>query len=86
MRSYLNHLRTLPAFRCCTRHDLEVIARIVEEVELSPGERVAPNGREVRVMMSPTRVLVIGRRALPTLATLAPDLLTSTALGVGKEH
>lgn len=77
MPNYLSHLRTLPAFRGCTRRQLEIIARIVDEVELSQGECVSSNGREVLVTISPTRVLVIGRRALPTLATLAPDLLAS---------
>jgi hypothetical protein len=76
---YLDHLRTLPALRRCTRHELGVIASIVDEVELPAGERVASSSREVLVTISPTRVLVIGPQALHTLATLAPELLTSAA-------
>lgn len=77
--NYLDHLRTLPAMRRCTHRELDLIAGIVDEVELSAGERVASSRREVLVTMTPTRVLVIGRQALPTVARLAPDLLTWAA-------
>jgi hypothetical protein len=74
---YLDHLRTLPALRRCSRHELRLIASIVDEVDLPSGRPVGPNGREVLVTMSSTRVLVIDRRALPMVATLAPELFTS---------
>ena len=72
---YLERLRTIPAFRHCSRNQLEQIARLVDEVELPTGT-VELDGRELVVTLDPVRALVVGRRALPALLEMAPDLAT----------
>jgi hypothetical protein len=72
---YLDRLRHIPAFRHCTRRQLEDVARLVDVVEL-PAGTVELDGRELVVTLDPVRALVVGRRALPVLLELAPDLAT----------
>jgi hypothetical protein len=72
---YLDRLRAVPAFRRCTRRQLEDIGRLVDVVEL-PAGTVELDGRELVVTLDPVRALVIGRRALPVLLEIAPDLAT----------
>jgi hypothetical protein len=72
---YLDRLRAVPAFRCCTQHQLEEIARLVDVVEL-PAGTIELEQRELVMTLDPVRVLVVGRRALPVLLELAPDLVT----------
>jgi hypothetical protein len=75
---YLERLRAAPAFRHCTRRQLEQIARLVDVVEL-PAGTVELDGRELVVTLDPVRALVVGRRALPTLLEVAPDLVSGAA-------
>jgi hypothetical protein len=70
---YLQRLRHIPAFRHCTRRQLEEVARLVDVVEL-PARTVELDGRELVVTLDPVRALVVGRRALPVLLEIAPDL------------
>ena len=60
-------------------HDLaagrETLARLVDVVEL-PAGTVELDGRELVVTLDPVRALVVGRRAVPALLELAPDLVT----------
>jgi hypothetical protein len=72
---YLDRLRAVPAFRRCTRRQLEDIGRLVDVVEL-PAGTVELDRRELVVTLDPVRALVIGRRALPVLLEIAPDLAT----------
>jgi hypothetical protein len=72
---YLERLRSVPAFRRCTRRQLEQVARLVDVVEL-PAGTVELDGRELVVTLDPVRALVVGRRAVPALLELAPDLVT----------
>jgi hypothetical protein len=72
---YVESLRTIPAFRHCNRNQLEQVARLVDVVEL-PAGTVELDGRELVVTLDPVRALVVGRRALPALFELAPDLVT----------
>jgi hypothetical protein len=72
---YLQRLHAIPAFRNCTRRQLEQVARLVDVVEL-PAGTVELDGRELVVMLDPVRALVVGRRAIPALLELAPDLVT----------
>jgi hypothetical protein len=72
---YVDRLRHVQAFRHCTRRQLELIARLVDVVEL-PAGTVELDGRELVVTLDPVRALVVGRRALPALLELAPDLAT----------
>jgi hypothetical protein len=72
---YLDRLRAVPAFQSCTRRQLEDIARLVDVVEL-PAGIVELDGRELVVTLDPVRALVVGRRALPALLEIAPDLVT----------
>lgn len=72
---YVERLRTIPAFRQCSRSQLEQVARLVDVVELSAGT-VDLDGRELVVTLDPVRALVVGRRAVPALLELAPDLAT----------
>jgi hypothetical protein len=72
---YLERFRSVPAFRRCTRRQLEQIARLVDVVEL-PAGTVELDGRELVVTLDPVRALVVGRRAVPALLELAPDLVT----------
>jgi hypothetical protein len=72
---YLDRLRAVPAFRRCTRPQLEEIARLVDVVEL-PAGTVELEQRELVMTLDPVRALVVGRRALPVLLELAPDLVT----------
>jgi hypothetical protein len=71
---YLDRLRSVPAFRHCTRRELHEVARLVDVVEL-PAGTVELDGREVVVTLDPVRALVVGRRAVPALLELAPDLV-----------
>jgi hypothetical protein len=73
---HLDRLRAAPAFRHCTRRQLEQIARLVDVVEL-PAGTVELDRRELVVTLDPVRALVVGRRALPVLFEIAPDLATS---------
>ena len=72
---YLERLRTIPAFRHCSKGQLEQVARLVDVVEL-PAGTVELDGRELVVTLDPVRALVVGRRAVPALLELAPDLAT----------
>jgi hypothetical protein len=71
---YLDRLRHIPAFRHCSRRQLEEVARLVDIVELPAGS-VELDGRELVVTLDPVRALVVGRRAVPALLELAPDLV-----------
>lgn len=73
--TYLDRLRSVPAFRRCTRRQLEQVARLVDVVEL-PAGTVELDARELVVTLDPVRVLVVGRWAVPALLELAPDLAT----------
>jgi len=70
---YLERLRHIPAFRHCTRRQLEEVARLVDVVEL-PAGTVELDRRELVVTLNPVRALVVSRRALPVLLEIAPDL------------
>jgi hypothetical protein len=72
---YLQRLRAVPALRHCTRSQLEQVARLVDVVDL-PAGTVELDGRELVVTLDPVRALVVGRRAVPALLELAPDLAT----------
>jgi hypothetical protein len=72
---YLERLRTIPAFRHCTRTQLEQVARLVDVVEL-PAGTVELDGRELVVTIDPVRAIVVGRRAIPVLLEIAPGLVT----------
>jgi hypothetical protein len=72
---YLERLRTIPAFRHCSKGQLEQVARLVDVVEL-PAGTVELDGRELVVTLDPVRALVVGRRAVPALLELAPELAT----------
>jgi hypothetical protein len=72
---YLERLRHIPAFRHCTRRQLEEVARLVDVVEL-PAGTVELDRRELVVTLDPVRALVVGRRALPVLLEIAPELAT----------
>jgi hypothetical protein len=74
---YVERLRTIPAFHHCSRTQLEQVARLVDVVEL-PAGTVELHGRELVVTLDPVRALVVGRRAVPALLELAPDLATET--------
>jgi hypothetical protein len=70
---YLDRLRSVPAFRHCTRRQLEQVARLVDVVEL-PAGTVELDRRELVVTLDPVRALVVGRQAIPVLLELAPEL------------
>jgi hypothetical protein len=72
---YLKRLGATPAFRHCTRRQLEQVARLVDVVEL-PAGTVELDRRELVVTLDPVRALVVGRQALPVLLEIAPDLVT----------
>jgi hypothetical protein len=72
---YLDRLRHIPAFHDCTHRQLEQVARLVDIVEL-PAGTVELDGRDLVVTIDPVRALVVGRRALPVLLEMAPDLVT----------
>jgi hypothetical protein len=72
---YLKRLGATPAFRHCTRRQLEQVARLVDVVEL-PAGTVELDRRELVVTLDSVRALVVGRRALPALLEMAPDLVT----------
>jgi hypothetical protein len=72
---YLERLRSVPAFRHCTRRQLEDVARLVDVVEL-PAGTVELDGRELVVTIDPVRAIVVGRRAIPVLLEIAPGLVT----------
>ncbi|HEY4398074.1 MAG TPA: hypothetical protein VGO28_10410 [Acidimicrobiia bacterium] len=73
---YLDRLRSVPAFRHCTRRQLEQVARLVDVVEL-PAGTVELDGRQHVVTLDPVRALVVGRRAVPAMLDLAPSLGTA---------
>ena len=79
---YVERLRTIPAFRNCSRTQLEQVARLVDVVEL-PAGTVELDGRELVVTLDPVRALVVGRRAVPALLELAPDLAAGRPEEVG---
>jgi hypothetical protein len=70
---YLERLRHIPAFRHCTRAQLEQVARLVDVVAL-PAGTVELDRRELVVTLDSVRALVVGRQALPVLLEIAPDL------------
>jgi len=70
---YLDRLRSVSAFRHCTRAQLEQVARLVDVVEL-PAGTVELDRRELVVTLDPVRALVVGRQVLPVLLEIAPDL------------
>jgi hypothetical protein len=72
---YLDRLRHIPAFRHCTRRQLEQVARLVDVVEL-PAGTVELDRRELVVTLDRVRALVVGRQAIPVLLEIAPDLVT----------
>jgi hypothetical protein len=72
---YLERLRSIPAFCQCTHPQLAQVARLVDVVEL-PAGTVELDRRELVVTLDPVRALVVGRRALPVLLEIAPDLVT----------
>jgi hypothetical protein len=72
---YLDRLHEIPGFRHCTRRQLQEVARLIDVVEL-PAGTVELDGRELVVTLDPVRALVVGRRAVPALLELAPDLVT----------
>jgi hypothetical protein len=71
---YLQHLRHIPAFRHCTRSQLEHVARLIDVVE-RPAGTIERDRREVVVTLDPARALVVGRRELPAVLEIAPDLV-----------
>ena len=73
---YLDRLRSVPAFRHCTQRQLELVARLVDVVEL-PAGTVELDRRELVVTLDRVRALVVGRQALPVLLEIAPDLATT---------
>ncbi|HKA92844.1 MAG TPA: hypothetical protein VKE97_03510 [Acidimicrobiia bacterium] len=79
--AYLDSLHAVPAFRHCTRRQLHDVARLVDVVEL-PAGTVELDGRELVVTLDPVRALVVGRRAIPSLLEMAPDLVTAPDLEV----
>ena len=79
---YVERLRTIPAFRHCSKSQLEQVARLVDVVEL-PAGTVELDGRELVVTLDPVRALVVGRRAVPALLELAPDLAPGPPEQVG---
>ena len=81
---YLDRLRHIPAFRHCSRRQLEEVARLVDIVEL-PAGTVELDGRELVVTLDPVRALVIGRRAVPALLELAPDLVAERREEVARQ-
>jgi hypothetical protein len=70
---YLKRLGATPAFRHCTRRQLEEVARLVDVVEL-PAGTVELDRRELVVTLDSVRALVVRRQALPVLLEIAPDL------------
>ena len=79
---YVERLQTIPAFRHCSKNQLEQVARLVDVVEL-PAGTVELDGRELVVTLDPVRALVVGRRAVPALLELAPDLAPGPPEQVG---
>jgi len=73
--SYTALLRSVPAFRNCRPRALAQIASLVDTTEVPAGTVVSSNHREVVVTLTPTRVLVIERRALDAVTELAPGLV-----------
>jgi len=72
---YLHRLQDIPAFRRCTRRQLEQVARLVDVVEL-PAGTVELDRRQLVVTLDPVRALVVDRRAVPAVLDLAPTLGT----------
>ncbi len=70
---YLERLRHIPAFRHCTHRQLEEVARLIDVVEL-PAGTVELDHRELVVTLDSVRAIVLGRRALPVLLEIAPEL------------
>ena len=71
---YLERLRHDPGLPALHTPSAEEVARLVDVVEL-PAGTVELDGRELVVTLDPVRALVVGRRALPALLELAPDLV-----------
>jgi hypothetical protein len=76
-KGYLDRLRSVPAFRQCTRRQLEHVARLVDDVELPAGTQLRGSGGELVVTLTPSRALVIDRRALPAVLDETPALGTA---------
>jgi hypothetical protein len=70
-RRYIDTLRALPAFRSCSPRDLTEISRLIDTVDLPAGTVIGRNSHEVVLMLEPTRVLVVERRAWSTVMELA---------------
>jgi hypothetical protein len=75
---YLHRLHDIPAFRDCTRRQLQEVARLVDVVEL-PAGTVELDGRQLVVTLDPVRALVVNRRAVPAVLDLAPSLGTRSS-------
>jgi hypothetical protein len=73
---YLHRLHDIPAFRGCTRRQLQEVARLVDVVEL-PAGTVELDRRQLVVTLDPVRALVVDRRAVPAVLDLAPTLGTA---------
>lgn len=75
---YLKRLREVPAFRHCTRRQLAHVARLVDDVEVPAGTQLTGHAGELILTLTPARVLVIDRRALPAVLDDAPGLGTGS--------
>lgn len=71
---YLERLRRIPAFRHCTRRQLEQVVRLVDDVQLPPGTQLRGESGELIVTLVPTRALVVDRRARSSVLDVAPAL------------
>jgi hypothetical protein len=74
---YLERLREVPAFRHCTRRQLQQVARLVDDVRVRAGTQLTGDAGELVLTLSPVRALVIDRRALPAVLDEAPTLGTA---------
>jgi len=75
---YLHRLHDIPAFRDCTRRQLQEVARLVDVVEL-PAGTVELDRRQLVVTLDSVRALVVDRRAVLAVLELAPSLGTPSA-------
>ena len=73
---YLERLGSIGALSQCTRRQLRQVASLVDDVELPAGTQLRGPGGELVVTLTPTRALVVDRRALPAVLDVAPTLGT----------